>query len=1172
MRVLNSSSSKLRVLFHALAMTTAVGVVGSAGCFVDTAPSGLRRTPAGPGAAVVFDPTRRPIPEVPLPNDIATFPDPTSRTGRRVNVSLEAKSFMERNARSGFNELEGWGTFMPIWASFTRDAAADVHQPALDLDAIKRRMPKGDYEFPDDPVYVVNLKTGVPAILDMGAGNFPGTVQQPFLYGENDPHARESNVLFETREEGVGLTQNDYRPELDTDFDGVIDHPNTLGPATRPGYDNLLTWYERETDTLILRPVIPLDEKTEYAVVFTDRLVGSDGHPVKSPFEFIHHPEQKDSVARLRDILSDGTRNNYYGDLAGTGLDHVAFTWTFTTQPTQEDLLLLRDGLNGKGPFAHLATEFPAKFNVPRAAGKALTDAEEPAGWQNDPDCAKRLKTPNILNLNDPAVFNYLLDVLVKAAGEGETTRGFYARVLSSISHVVIGTFDSPYLQGDPAAPDEDAHFHLDFRNGTGDIRHDEGHFWLYIPKKTANAQQPFKPVLFGHGYGGSSADLYSFAGFLAQQGLASISIDYPQHRINLAPEQLGLISSILGSACLAPLAEQALKGRAYDRDGDGTYDSGWWFWTPHLFRTRDNVRQSIVDVMQTTRILGTFDGKTKSDQDYSGDGVPDLAGDFDGDGVNDINGAIVSEMGVSLGGIVTMISGAVDHKVDAAAPIVGGGGLTDVGARSFGVSQSVMQKTMSPLLVAQPVIAGDPPSLGYTDAPISPPNPFDTALYTARDVTACKPGQRSVRMHGTNGYRFAYVELACLNPEELSPGMTVLVTNEVTHETKCTGTITDGRFMVGIAASKGDRLDVQVFNQANAVKSYKGCELKPDAPVGRRIQVFEQAMEVYRKNADPTKTCASEDGCAQFLDDLYPIGSPLVAVQTGLGFERQSPDLRRFLALGQAVLDPGDPINFAQYYRRRPLLSPTGDVVPAKGILQVPHVGDTFVPVSTGLAFGRAAGLIPFLPPGAEKRYPEYAEFVTPSAIYEQSGNKSPNQVLVDNFVAEGLSFLARTPAGPKCGPEGRTTGCPYLWTDRTCRETLFDPDFTSEGLMPWDQQHPQIPLRLGRIADAPAGDSAAIDRSFAPRITAAPFGTTGWTGQGKLQAEITYFTLPEGSHAGEGINIYCEKWANFYYEAALVTRFLATGGTDVYYLTHPQTHKCLGDLSCDFINFWSP
>src|SRR6185312_6002418 len=98
-------------------------------------------------------------------------------------------------------------------------------------------------------------------------------------------------------EEGAGLTQDQYSPALDKDFDGVLDHPNTLGPLPPggiAGVDDLLTWYERESDTLILRPLLPMKEMREYAVVITDRLHGPDGRVARSPFAYVHHPEQKD--------------------------------------------------------------------------------------------------------------------------------------------------------------------------------------------------------------------------------------------------------------------------------------------------------------------------------------------------------------------------------------------------------------------------------------------------------------------------------------------------------------------------------------------------------------------------------------------------------------------------------------------------------------------------------------------------------------------------------------------------------------------------------------------------------------------------------------------------------------------------------------------------------------
>src|SRR5436190_11439157 len=114
-------------------------IVFGAGCVVDTAPDGAKKTPPGDGPRIVFDPSRRPLPEIPQPNDVATFPDPTSRTGRRINVSVEAPTRLEAAAREGFNSLEGWGTFAPISVAFERSPSVPETEPALDLESIAGR-------------------------------------------------------------------------------------------------------------------------------------------------------------------------------------------------------------------------------------------------------------------------------------------------------------------------------------------------------------------------------------------------------------------------------------------------------------------------------------------------------------------------------------------------------------------------------------------------------------------------------------------------------------------------------------------------------------------------------------------------------------------------------------------------------------------------------------------------------------------------------------------------------------------------------------------------------------------------------------------------------------------------------------------------------------------------
>jgi len=73
------------------------------------------------GPKVVFDLLHKPLPEIPFPNDLATRPDPTSRTGLRINASLIAPTQLEKNVRGLLDTLDGFGTFAPITVAFDQD-------------------------------------------------------------------------------------------------------------------------------------------------------------------------------------------------------------------------------------------------------------------------------------------------------------------------------------------------------------------------------------------------------------------------------------------------------------------------------------------------------------------------------------------------------------------------------------------------------------------------------------------------------------------------------------------------------------------------------------------------------------------------------------------------------------------------------------------------------------------------------------------------------------------------------------------------------------------------------------------------------------------------------------------------------------------------------------------
>lgn len=1232
-------------------------------CVMDRAPEGLRRTPDGPGPTVRFDLAHKPLPEIPIPNDVATWSDPTSRTGLRINASLVAPTSIEQKARAQFSKMEGWGTFAPMWVSFDVDRSQEGYEdyagPALDLAELKRRHLGDDYDFENDAVYLVNLDTGLPVPLDLGSGNFDYTLKRLDRYWPNDARATERNLLFETIDEtqGGAITAATFLPEHDTDMDGTLDVPNlddlSACPAPDPVCDSpsdpgsatpactekrrardrciadhLLTFYERETDTLLLRPLLPLDEMTRYAVVLTDRLVDGKGSPIRSPFEYVYHASMQSTAARVAEILDDDTRAAYYGDLAGTGLSRVAFTWSFTTQPTVDDMKRLRDGLFGAGPFARWAEEFPPTVELHRAvglqAGLYTGKEEEVPGWKES-DFAKVAKCDE--KLSNLYVIRY---EQVKEQIELLLSQGFgvsdgpalqlLLKGFESIDYMMIGSFRAPFLlSGGPGSTDPNAAFDLDYVSGQGEVTDDAVQFWLMVPKQTEKHKQPFDVNIYGHGYTGNFAELVFYAGNMAEHGLATMGINAMGHGFYIDDSTSTLATALLAGACVAPFFDGLTASRARDLNRDGVPDSGGDFWSSYLFHTRDGVRQSVLDHLQLVRILRSFgaggkmvcrneetgwDKPATEACDVDGDGEADLAGDFDGDGTPDIGGesARFGTWGESLGGILSAIHGAIDTNVTTAVPGSGGGGLTDIGVRSFqgGVIEAVLLRIWGPLLVTVPA----------SERPACEPTSTD------RDrCTVCTGDQASLRWVVPDLNDTGEIEITCLDRSQIE-NTTVIVYNGDNRERRCARVGSDLRSRIGVPASIGDRLEISIYEGKDGVSSYASCA--STAPPGTEPKLVIRQWgkgrhETGALGADETSSCDATS-CTSFQGLFFGEGSDLTAPAEGYGLQRQTPALRRFLTLAQAALDPGDPVSFAPYYSIKPMTDPTGAPIPPHAVLTLNTIGDMNVPLNTGIAFARATGALPFLRPDQALRYPELADYATPAALYSALGGRTPNRELIDNHVIEGITELARHPAGPDCEasanakdpsgtfldasgepracypdgctPETESSGGTRVCYDGTqcdfavgkcvprplgaekCEEALFDADDLDEGTARFFEQNAKAPHRLARYTE-PASP-ATLDIVWQPRLKGVPFGADGaWTPNPArpLTALLDAYIVPDGVHTfvnGEP----CQSYDAGNYLTNLTARFFQTDGTDLYYLSHPATHLCLtaGPAVCGY------
>lgn len=926
-----------------------------------------------PAATTVkLDFFHKPLPEIPLPNDIATVYDARSATRRRINASMVAPTSFERRTRELLDQLDGWGVLQPITIPFTGP---------LDVQSLLDGHRDQNYATANDVIYLIDVDPRSPERgslhhLDVGNGNYPVVVEERSRYWDNDPRAGIMSVMFDEVDEDTNGNGSLDIGE-DTDADGVLDKPNYL-PGSNPAADDptaradaLMTFYERETNTLIVKPLVPLRERTTYAVVVTRRLRDANGDPVGSPYASIHHTAQTDALRDLPELLP-----------AGLSLADVAFAFTFTTQSVQSPWKAIRDGLYGHGVQGHLGRDYPAKVDE-------LLQLRDPNIFRN----ATQLHL--IYGEEWLSAARLLGPALLGQQPNSEEFR-IVAEAISYVDYYIIGSYQSPQLYRRFDAdgnwlPLNDQSWPPDLDRVPAEAEPETIYFTLAVPRKEVSVRgegRPAPTVILGHGYTGNRFPAMIYGGYFAKNGLATISIDGPSHGIGLEASDETLARTILGARGMGPLVDATFKDRARDLNADGIKDSGADFWTSYLFHTRDIVRQFMLDYHQLVRMMRGWDGRANFDFDLGNDGVPDRAGDFDGDGAIDVGGdAPILMSGGSLGGILSMLVGATEPEVTAIAPIAGGGGYSDMGTRTLqgGAIESFVLRAMGPLYV------------GTLD-PSTGAMPLSTIVVDLND-----DAKRAIG-----------------SVDGVQVGDTLVVENLSNDSRGCGIVDPQGRVRASLESDLGDQIRV-VFYRGHQILPTPDCEVRTGATVVDVMETFESEVKYQGRT--------------------YAVGTPLRALDDGLGLARATPDFRRMQGLGQLVLDPADPASYARHLLDDPLVYEGTGQQTGCHTLVLTSQGDMNVPAGSGVTFGRAAGLIEYLEPDARYGMPL-------------------NQVLLDTHTAEAVHNLNR-------------------FTDANGNGVHIDLDVLSDGDDIWGPQYPRLspPLRIGvGERDSLGGFSAAL------------------------------------------------------------------------------------------------
>jgi hypothetical protein len=461
------------------------------------------------------------------------------------------------------------------------------------------------------------------------------------------------------------------QPRITVPFTGAIDPASvtsetvylvnlgsTLGGAGfgRKVGINQVAW-DVASNTLIFESDELLEQHSRYALVVTTGVRDAAGDRIEGgAFGHVHrggHHGRSGGRDRDDDDYGKSLRDGMHA--ARTSQDRVAALSVFTTQSTTADLEKIRRQIKHArpAPVNFMIGNGGSSRAVFPVAGLTAIQFNRQTGTTATGFAAAYLPTP-ALNLVPGAVASV-------AYGQ------FISPDYQNAAKVIPPT---PTLTGWPRAQSSNE---------------------LVVQVFTPSGTKPaggWPVAIFGHGFTDSMYGApWTVASTFASQGIATVSINVVGHGGGAAGTLTALPTA--GAPVVMPAG-----GRGFDQDGNSAIDSteGVNAAAPQtIIGSRDGLRQTVVDLMQLVRQI-------------------EVGIDVDGDGQADLDKHRIYYAGQSFGGIYGTILLGVEGSIQAGAPNVPGGSITEIARLGgFRVLTAISLASRQPQLLNLPPTPGVP-------------------------------------------------------------------------------------------------------------------------------------------------------------------------------------------------------------------------------------------------------------------------------------------------------------------------------------------------------------------------------------------------------------------------------------------------------------------------------